>query len=107
VTRVCRGAGRPAGGGPVPASSQNQPNPFNPRTSIRFSLAADGPVKLLIFDVNGRRVRTLVEESLKAGLHEMVWDGTDDDGRTVTSGVYWSQLATDGYASNRKMVILK
>ena len=86
---------------------QNRPNPFNPRTAIKFSLAADGPTKLIIYDVNGRRVKTLVDQSLKAGTHEEVWDGTDDAGRTVTSGVYWSQLQTGAYSSNKKMVVLK
>jgi hypothetical protein len=86
---------------------QNHPNPFNPRTVIKFSLAADGPTKLVIYDVNGRRVRTLVNELQKAGPHEAVWDGTDDAGRTVTSGVYWSQLQAGDYSSNKKMVVLK
>jgi hypothetical protein len=86
---------------------QNHPNPFNPRTAIRFSLAADGPAKLIIYDVNGRRIRTLVDNGLKAGMHEVVWDGTDDAGRTVTSGVYWSQLQAGDYSSNKKMVVLK
>lgn len=86
---------------------QNHPNPFNPRTAIRFSLAADGPAKLVIYDVNGRRIRTLVDNGLKAGMHEVVWDGTDDAGRTVTSGVYWSQLQAGDYSSNKKMVVLK
>jgi len=86
---------------------QNSPNPFNPRTSIRFSLAANGPAKLNIFDVNGRRVKTLVNGVLKAGLHEMVWDGTDDAGHAVASGIYWSQLNAVDYSSNKNMVILK
>ena len=86
---------------------QNHPNPFNPRTAIKFSLAADGPAKLIIYDVNGRRIRTLVDQGLKAGAHEVVWDGTDDAGHTVTSGVYWSQLQAGDYSSNKKMVVLK
>jgi hypothetical protein len=86
---------------------QNHPNPFNPRTVIKFSLAADGPAKLIIYDVNGRRIRTLVDNALKAGMHEVVWDGTDDSGHTVTSGVYWSQMQADSYSSNKKMVVLK
>jgi hypothetical protein len=96
----------------VPAAAvtrlyQNRPNPFNPRTVVRFSLAEDGPAKLIIYDVNGRRIRTLVDKGLKAGVHEVVWDGSDDSGRAVTSGVYWSQLQAGSYASNKKMVVLK
>jgi hypothetical protein len=82
-------------------------NPFDPRTSIKFSLAADGPTKLIIYDVNGRCVRTLVDKGLKAGTHAVVWDGTDDVGRAVTSGVYWSQLQAGNISTNRKMVVLK
>ncbi len=94
-------------GGLVTRLYQNHPNPFNPRTAIKFSLAADGPAKLVIYDVNGRRVRTLVDKGLKAGTHEVVWDGSDDAGHTVTSGVYWSQLSVGDYSSNKKMVVLK
>jgi hypothetical protein len=84
-----------------------RPNPFNPRTTIRFSLSADGPARLVIHDVNGRHVRTLADGSQKAGMHEVAWDGTDDTGRTVASGVYWSRLQAGGHLSNRKMIVLK
>ncbi len=86
---------------------QNRPNPFNPRTVVKFSLAEDGPARLVIYDVNGRRVRTLVDKGLRAGTHEVVWDGSDDAGRLVASGVYWSQLEAGAYVSNKKMVALK
>lgn len=86
---------------------QNRPNPFNPRTVIRFSLAAKGPVELGIYDVGGRRVKTLVKKTMDAGLHTMVWDGTDNQGRRVGSGIYWSQLQAGDYVSNMKMVLLK
>jgi len=86
---------------------QNSPNPFNPRTTIRFSLAADAPAKLVIYDVNGRKVKTLVNGAQKAGLHELIWDGTDDAGHPVSSGIFWSQLTAGDYTSNRKMVVLK
>ncbi|MBK8229635.1 MAG: T9SS type A sorting domain-containing protein [Candidatus Eisenbacteria bacterium] len=82
------------------------PNPFNPRTTIRFSLAATGKAELVIYDVSGRQVRALVEQELTAGGHTAVWDGTDDKGRRVASGVYWSQLRAGGYESHRKMVIV-
>ncbi len=96
-----------AGGALVTRLYQNRPNPFNPRTSIRFSLAADGPTRLVIYDVNGRRVRTLVDGKLKAGNHEVTWDGADDAGHPARSGVYWSQLWSGNYTSNKKMVVLK
>jgi hypothetical protein len=86
---------------------QNSPNPFNPRTVLRFSLAQTGQVELTIFDVNGRKVRSLVNEQREAGLHEVQWDGTDDAGHPVSSGVFWSQLETEGFTSNKKMVVLR
>lgn len=85
----------------------NVPNPFNPRTTLRFSLAAAGPAELVIYDVSGRKVRTVVDQALEAGEHTAVWDGTDDQGRRVASGVYWSQLRTAGYESLRKMTVLR
>ncbi|MCC7144402.1 MAG: T9SS type A sorting domain-containing protein [Candidatus Eisenbacteria bacterium] len=93
--------------GPATRLYQNSPNPFNPRTSIRFSLAAGGPAELIIYDVNGRKVKTLVSGNLTAGEHTEVWDGTDDAGRKVGAGVYWSQLEAGAYKTNKKMVILK
>jgi hypothetical protein len=86
---------------------QNEPNPFNPRTVIKFSLAQEGPVELVIYDVNGRRVKTLVDGKADAGLNSVVWDGTDNAGHKVGSGVYWSQMRVGTYLSNMKMVILK
>jgi hypothetical protein len=85
---------------------QNEPNPFSPRTTIRFSLAEKGPAELRIYDVNGRLVRTLADGMLEAGPHQMVWDGTDDAGRVVAKGVYWDQLRAGTYSSSRKMILL-
>ena len=93
--------------GPATRLYQNSPNPFNPRTSIRFSLAVAGPAELTIYDVNGRKVKTLVSGSLSAGDHTEVWDGTDDAGHKVGAGIFWSQLSAGGYTSNKKMVVLK
>ncbi|MFN8546691.1 MAG: FlgD immunoglobulin-like domain containing protein [Candidatus Eisenbacteria bacterium] len=93
--------------GPATRLYQNSPNPFNPRTNIRFSLAASGRAELIIYDVNGRRVKTLVNGTLTAGEHNQIWDGTDDAGHKVGAGVYWSQLSAGGYSSNKKRVILK
>lgn len=83
------------------------PNPFNPRTTVSFALSKPGKVSLRVFDARGRAVATLVDRSLPAGRHEEVWDGRDDSGRTVSSGVYMAQLITDSGSSRRKMVMLK
>lgn len=86
---------------------QNEPNPFNPRTTIRFSLAQEGQVEIAIYDVNGRLVKTLVDGKETAGTHAVVWDGTNDRGTRVGSGVYWSQMKTGAFSSNKQLVILK
>jgi hypothetical protein len=86
---------------------QNSPNPFNPQTMIKFSLAQNGPVKVLIYDVSGRLVRTLVDGNLTAGPHTLTWDGTNDAGKHVGSGVFWTQMKAGSFLSNKKMVILK
>ena len=68
------------------------PNPFNPRTTIAFDLPESGPVRLCVFDVAGRLVRTLVDESLPRGSHEAAWDGRDSSGREAASGSYLARL---------------
>jgi len=83
------------------------PNPFNPITEISFSLAKDGPVKLAVYDVTGRLVRTLVQGNLAAGPHLVQWNGSGNDGRTVASGVYFYRLETDGQSYGKRMMLLK
>ncbi|MCB9463852.1 MAG: hypothetical protein H6682_09230 [Candidatus Eisenbacteria bacterium] len=83
------------------------PNPFHPRTTLRYSLGSPGPVDLAIFDVSGRRVRTLASGELSAGAHEVAWDGTDESGRRVASGTYWARLEAAGRRSASRLVVLK
>jgi len=92
---------------PITLLGQNYPNPFNPDTKIKYSLAADGPVTLSIYDVQGRRVRTLLNENLPAGMHEIEWNARDDQGQRVASGVYYYVLQTDGKDLRRKMTLVK
>ncbi len=80
--------------------SQNVPNPFNPSTTIQFSLPQAGPVSLSIYDVNGRRVRTLVDGRADVGRHSVIWDGRDALGREVASGVYLYRLTTGANAKH-------
>ncbi|MBD3160829.1 MAG: hypothetical protein GF346_01645 [Candidatus Eisenbacteria bacterium] len=86
---------------------QNRPNPFSPETTISFSLAREGPVAIRIYDVGGRCVRTLVDGKMKAGPHNLAWDGTNNQGIKVGAGVYWAQMEAGSYSSNKKMIILK
>lgn len=83
------------------------PNPFNPRTTVRFDLAEAGPVRLGIYDTRGRRVVTLVGGPLAAGEYAQEWDGHDARGRAVSSGVYWARLEADGRAISRKLVLVR
>jgi hypothetical protein len=101
----------PGGRATLPAATslhQNVPNPFNPVTSIRFDLAHAGTVTLRVFDVAGHRVRGLVDGWMPAGWnHRVIWNGLDDSGHRVASGIYIYRLTTRDYASTRKMVMLK
>ena len=83
------------------------PNPFNPRSTVAFSLTNPGQVSLRIYDARGRAVATLADGHLQAGRHERVWQGVDDSGRPVSSGVYMAQLITESDVSRKKMVMLK
>jgi uncharacterized repeat protein (TIGR02543 family) len=101
--------GPPTGTGPVFRNelSQVYPNPFNPQTTIGFSVKDRGLVSLKVYNVTGQMVRTLVNESLAAGPHKNVWDGRDDGGRPVSSGVYFCKLVANGFSQTEKMVLLK
>jgi hypothetical protein len=86
---------------------QNYPNPFNPTTKIEFTLARSGFVSLNIYDILGRKVRTLVSEHLSSGYKSVLWDGKNDDGKEVASGVYFYQLRVGDFSEPKKMVLLK
>jgi flagellar hook assembly protein FlgD len=85
---------------------QNQPNPFSPETSIAFNLPMAGPVELVIYGVNGRRIRGLVKDTREVGRHTASWDGRDDAGEKVSSGIYFYQLTAAGAAESRRMILL-
>ncbi len=91
----------------VMALDQNHPNPFNPRTTIRFALPRAQEVTLRIFDVQGKLVRTLVDGAQTAGAHEAVWEGRDDRGGQVPSGTYLYRLRSEDGEVTRKMLLLK
>lgn len=99
---------------PVPVAATmlraNFPNPFNPLTAFSFCLERDAKVTLTVFDVRGRKVRTVVDTQLSAGDYAGVysWDGRDEQGRPATSGTYFYRLSTDnGYSESRKMTLIK
>jgi hypothetical protein len=84
-----------------------RPNPFNPTTTIAYSLALAGDAELVVYDVTGRRVRTLVDGFVTAGDHEVRWDGRDDGGEVVSSGVYFYRLRAGDVVETQRMVLLK
>ncbi len=87
--------------------AQNVPNPFNPVTTIRFDLPRKSNVRVEVFDVGGRLVRTLADSVLERGRHELVWDGKDASDKDVSSGVYFCRLDAPGFSSTMKMVLLR
>ncbi len=85
----------------------NFPNPFNPTTTIGYSLPSATHVKLEVFNVLGQRITSLVNESQEAGKYEVIWDSKDEEGRKVASGIYFYRLTTDNVTANKRMVLLK
>ena len=88
-----------------------RPNPFNPLTTIEYSIAVDSHVTIRIFDAAGRVVRTLVDSQVEAGPHASVWDGASDAGSRAASGVYFLKMKTaagaGAFRANRTLVLLK
>ena len=83
------------------------PNPFNPSTNVRFTLARDGLARLDVFDVTGRLVRTLVDGRLPAGDHAVTWNGRNDDGSQTASGLYFVRLRSGGVSETAKALLVK
>jgi hypothetical protein len=86
---------------------RNYPNPFNPATTIRYDIAAAGKASLIVFEVSGSVVRTLVDGWREPGVYREVWDGRSGDGRVMPSGVYFYTLKTREFEATQKMVMLK
>lgn len=87
--------------------AQNYPNPFNSNTTIMFELPEPSDVRITIYDILGRRVTTLVDEKMSAGSHSKIWNGTNQTGRTVSSGIYFYRLEMNKHAATRKLLLLK
>ena len=85
----------------------NYPNPFNPNTTIKFTLAKDSSVTLKIYNLRGQLIKSLLKKELSAGTHQVRWDGTDLNNKQVTSGIYLYVLDTDDQRMQRKMIMLK
>lgn len=92
---------------PAFAITGNHPNPFNPATSIEFALGATARTTLDVFDLSGRKVRTLVDATLDAGQHTALWNGLDDSGRGLASGTYVARLRSGNQVTTHKLVLTK
>ncbi len=86
---------------------QNYPNPFNPETTISFDLPKAGPANLSVYNVKGQLVKTLADGNLDFGKQSFVWNGTDNNGRNVTSGIYFYRLTANGSVETKKMMLMK
>jgi len=87
--------------------SSIHPNPFNPQTTVEFSLSSAQRVRIAVYDVRGSLVRRLVDQTMPAGEHRAEWNGVDDAGRPATSGVYFVRMIAGSYEQTRKIVMLK
>jgi thiol-disulfide isomerase/thioredoxin len=85
----------------------NYPNPFNPSTTVSFTLPSSGQVSLVVYDITGRKIRDLISGPMSAGSHSVVWDGRDSAGKTVSSGVYLSRLTQGERTVSRRMTLMK
>lgn len=86
---------------------QNYPNPFNPETVISFSLPRTGNVRIKVYDVLGKEIKTILSEERMAGNHKIYWNATDDYGRRVSSGVYFYTISSGDFVQTKKMVLMK
>ena len=90
-----------------PVLYNNYPNPFNPSTTIEYSIPQTGRVKLSIYNIRGQKVKTMINGDMEKGQHRIVWNGRDDQNRSVASGVYFIRLEAAGKTSIRKAMLLK
>ena len=86
---------------------QNYPNPFNPVTKLRYDLPENGHVNITIYDMLGREVKTLINQTQDAGYRSVIWDATNDYGKPVSAGIYLYQIQAGEYMRTKKMVLLK
>ncbi len=89
------------------AVSQNYPNPFNPTTTIEISLPLQSDFTLTVFDILGRRVRTIEYQQVPAGVHKVIWDGKNESGEDASSGVYFYKLTAERFVASNKMLLMR
>ena len=87
--------------------NNNYPNPFNPVTTISYKLSQAALVRMTIYDLLGRQVKTLINKTQDTGYKSVIWDATNDYGKPVSAGVYLYQIQAGNFVQSRKMVLLK
>ncbi len=87
--------------------SRNYPNPFNPETNIEFSISEEAEISLSIYNIRGQLVKTLINSNIKKGRHQISWNGKNESGQTVSSGIYYCKLKNDNMETVRKMILIK
>ncbi|MCK9303156.1 MAG: T9SS type A sorting domain-containing protein, partial [Bacteroidales bacterium] len=91
----------------VPFIATNYPNPFNPSTTIAFSIPTTCITKLSVYNIKGQKVKDIVHGELASGYHKIIWDGRDKNNRGVSSGIYFFRLESGGKVSVRKAMLMK
>ena len=86
---------------------QNYPNPFNPVTTLRYELPEQTHVNITIYDMLGRKVKTILNEQQSPGYKQLIWDASNDNGKPVSASIYLYQIQAGEYISTKKMVLLK
>jgi hypothetical protein len=89
------------------ALRQNYPNPFNPVTTLRYDIPENSHVTITIYDMLGRNIKKLINQTQDAGYKSVIWDATNDYGKPVSAGIYLYQIQAGEYISTKKMVLLK
>ncbi len=84
-----------------------RPNPFGAGTRVDFTVPVDGRVSIVVYDVTGARVRTLLDEAAKAGVHEIAWDGRNDAGAPSPAGIYYLRVNASRYQQTRSVILLR
>jgi FlgD Ig-like domain len=92
---------------PVFEISQNYPNPFNNCTQIKYDLQRNEHVRLILYDIHGKEIRILIDETQSAGVKTVTWDGKDNQGCELSSGIYIYRITANDLTQSRKMVYLK
>ena len=89
------------------SASRAAPNPFRESTTVRYSTRQQGRVRIVVHDMSGSRIRVLADGLLEPGFHSTTWDGTDNAGKTCSSGVYWVRMYFPGGAETKTVVLIR